>query len=99
MFHWNKIKHQQEKENSSKAKEEAFADEIVPSTKSQSQGDQATTEYQDKTWCLPDITEMILDNQIRYSDRKFLFWCKYCLLFSLLENTGSIIYRSFLEIH
>ena len=49
MFHWNKINYKQEKENSSRAWKEAFAYEIILSTKSQSQGDQVITKYQDKT--------------------------------------------------
>ena len=39
----------QEKKNSSKALEEAFTYKIILSTKFQSQGNQATTKYQDKT--------------------------------------------------
>ena len=51
MFHWDKTNWKQEMENSSRASKESFTYEIILSTKSQSQGDQATTKYKDKTWC------------------------------------------------
>ena len=49
MFHWNKTNCKQEKENSCRAWKEAFTYKIILSTKSQSQGDQVITKYQDKT--------------------------------------------------
>ena len=48
----------QEKENSSRAWKEAFTYEIILLIKSQSQGDQVITKYQDKT----RPYENILDN-------------------------------------
>ena len=49
MFHWSKTNCKQEKENSSRAWKAAFAYEIILLTKSQSQGDQVITKYQNKT--------------------------------------------------
>ena len=51
IIYWNKTNCKQEKENSSRAWKEAFTYEIILLDKSQSQGDQVITKYQDKTWC------------------------------------------------